>query len=254
MLPPSHIQLMRYFGVMGCSSWFVHFPCAVFSRAARILRTGLLPVLLVGSIAPMFGASRTTPIEGYRIVHVYPHDSSAFTQGLVFADGMLYEGTGLYGRSSIRMEDLKTGRVLQEHDLPAGYFGEGLTDWKSNLIELTWKSHTGFVYDRFSFRVLRTFTFPWSGWGLTHDSRHLILSDGTATLHILDPKTFKQVGHIKVTDQGKPVRNLNELEYIHGEIYANIWMSNKIARISGDREGSGMDRLARPAAALHAAE
>lgn len=147
-------------------------------------------------------------------------------------NGMLYESTGLKGRSSLRMVDLQSGRVLQKHDLPAQYFGEGLTDWKTNLVQLTWQAHLGFVYDRFSFRVLRTFTYPWEGWGLTHDSRHLILSDGTAVLHLLDPITFRPAGKITVTDQGMPVMNLNELEYIHGEIYANVWQTDRIARIS----------------------
>lgn len=140
---------------------------------------------------PAFCASHKAPVEGYRVVHAYPHNPNAFTQGLVFADGMLYESTGLRGRSSLRMVDVKTGQVLQKHELPAQYFGEGLTDWKSDLIQLTWQAHVGFVYDRFSFRLLRTFTCPWEGWGLTHDRRHLIESDGSATLHLLDPTTFK---------------------------------------------------------------
>ena len=181
---------------------------------------------------PTFGAERAVPTESYRIVHAYPHDPTAFTQGLVFVNGMLYESTGLLGQSSLRMVDLESGHVLQQHDLPAKYFGEGLTDWHSNLIQLTWQSHLGFVYDRFSFRILRTFTYPWEGWGLTHDSQHLILSDGTSVLHLLDPATFKPVGKIQVTAAGRPVLNLNELEYLHGEIYANIWETNRIARIS----------------------
>lgn len=147
-------------------------------------------------------------------------------------DGMLYEGTGLNGRSSIRMVDLMTGRVLQKHDLPENYFGEGLTDWGSDLIELTWQSHIGFVYDRFSFRVIKTFVYEGEGWGLTHDGKHLILSDGSSVLRLLDPVTFQQVGQIAVTDNGAPILNLNELEYIHGEIYANVWQANRIARIS----------------------
>lgn len=165
-------------------------------------------------------------------MHTYPNDASAFTQGLVYVDGMLYEGTGLNGRSSIRMVDLKSGRVLQEHDLPNNYFGEGLTDWGNNLIELTWQSHIGFVYDRFSFRILKTFIYDGEGWGLTHDSKHLILSDGSSTLRLLDPQTFQPVGQIAVTDEGKPVTSLNELEFIHGEIYANVWQTDRIARIS----------------------
>lgn len=130
------------------------------------------------------------------------------------------------------MVDLKTGRVLQQHDLPSQYFGEGLTDWGSTLVELTWQSHIGFVYDRFSFRQLRTFSYSGEGWGLTHDSRHLIMSDGTATLRLLNPETFQKEGEIQVTDHGRPVPYLNELEYVHGEVFANVWQSGKIARIS----------------------
>lgn len=177
-------------------------------------------------------ATHAAPVKGYRVVHAYPHAPTAFTQGLVYVDGMLYEGTGLNGRSSIRMVDLKTGRVLQKHDLPGNYFGEGLTDWGNNLIELTWQSHIGFVYDRFSFRVLRTFIYNGEGWGLTHDSKHLILSDGSSTLRLLDPTSFQPVGQLTVTDNGNPVLNLNELEYVHGEIYANVWQTDRIARIS----------------------
>ncbi len=200
-------------------------------------RTLLPPVLILIFIswvaaASVFAGTRAIPTESYRMVRMYPHDANAFTQGLVFVNGMLYESTGQRGQSSVRMVDLATGRVLQQHDLAANYFGEGLTDWNGQLIQLTWESHTGFVYDTFSFRTLRTFTYPWEGWGLTHDSRHLILSDGTAVLHLLDPATLKPVGEIRVTAEGKPVLNLNELEYIHGEIYANIWETNRIARIS----------------------
>jgi glutaminyl-peptide cyclotransferase len=195
----------------------------------------LLFVLVAISAAPavsVLAATRAIPVESYRIVRAYPHDANAFTQGLVFVNGTLYESTGLRGQSSLRMVDLRSGRVLQKHDLPEKYFGEGLTDWKSQLIQLTWQSHLGFVYDTFSFRIIRTFTYPWEGWGLTHDSRHLILSDGSSVLHLLDPSTFKPVGSIHVTADGQPVLNLNELEYIRGEIYANIWETNRIARIS----------------------
>ncbi len=173
------------------------------------------------------------PTEAYQIVHVYPHDSQAFTQGLICVDGHLYESTGLNGRSSIRMEDLSSGRVLQHYDLPAEYFGEGLTAWGSSLIQLTWKSHKGFVYDRFTFSVLRTFQYEGEGWGLTHDNRQLIMSDGTSYLRFLDPKSFRVTRRIHVTDAaGHPVENLNELEYVRGEIYANVWETDKIVRIS----------------------
>ena len=212
-------------------------PAVATSKNFYRRRTVLLPFLILIFIswvaaASVFAATRAIPTESYRIVHVYPHDATAFTQGLVFVNGMLYESTGLRGQSNLRMVDLASGRMLQKHDLAAKYFGEGLTDWQSHLIQLTWQSHLGFVYDTFSFRTIRTFTYPWEGWGLTHDSRHLILSDGTSVLHLLDPSTFKPVGKIQVTADGQPVMNLNELEYIHGEIYANIWGTNRIARIS----------------------
>jgi glutaminyl-peptide cyclotransferase len=223
---------MQYVGGMR----FLRLTQATLHRLLRS-RTLLLPFLILNFIslvpaASCFAATSSIPVESYRIVHVYPHDATGFTQGLVFVNGMLYESTGLRGQSSLRMVDLATGRALQKHDLAAKYFGEGLTDWRSQLIQLTWQSHLGFVYDTFSFRTLRTFTYPWEGWGLTHDSHHLILSDGTSVLHLLDPSTFKPVGKIQVTADGQPVQNLNELEYIHGEIYANIWETNRIARIS----------------------
>ena len=176
--------------------------------------------------APAFGA------DTYRIVHTYPHDPHAFTQGLVYVDGHLYESTGRNGQSSLRMIDLETGRVLQEQPVDGKYFAEGLTEWASTLVQLTWETHIGFVYDRFSFRPLRTFSFAGEGWGLTHDGKSLILSDGTPILRFLDPATFKEVRRITVKDRGKRVKDINELEYVDGQIYANIWHSDRIARIS----------------------
>jgi glutaminyl-peptide cyclotransferase len=175
----------------------------------------------------------SAPADTYQVVHTYPHDPHAFTQGLIYVDGHLYESTGLEGRSSLRMVDLSTGNVLQKHDLPAEYFGEGLTDWGSTLIQLTWTSHEAFVYDRGSFSLQRTLSYDGEGWGLTHDDTQLILSDGTSDLRFLDPKTFRVMRRIHVVeDSGHPVANLNELEYIHGEIYANIWETDEIVRIS----------------------
>ena len=170
--------------------------------------------------------------DGYRVVHAYPHDAQAFTQGLVYVDGHLYESTGLNGQSTLREDDLETGRVIREVNVPSQYFAEGLTNWGDTLIQLTWKAHVAFVYDRATFRLLRTFHCPWEGWGLTQDGRHLILSDGSDTIHFLNPETFAEVRSVRVTDHGKPVTELNELEYIHGEIYSNVWMTDKIARIS----------------------
>ncbi len=176
--------------------------------------------------------SAANAADSYRVVHTYPHDPRAFTQGLIYVDGHLYESTGLNGRSTLRMDDLETGRTLQTQSLDTQYFGEGLTDWGSTLIQLTWQAHIAFVYDRFSFRLLRTLPYAGEGWGLTHDAAHIILSDGTAKLRFLDPKTFKQVRTIEVTENGNPVINLNELEFIHGQIYANIWYTDRIIRIS----------------------
>ena len=181
--------------------------------------------------------------DGYQIVHTYPHDPKAFTQGLIYVDGHLYESTGLNGRSSLRMVNLTSGDVLQKHDLPQEYFGEGLTDWDSTLIQLTWTSHIAFVYDRFSFSLQRMFHYDGEGWGLTHDQTNLILSDGTSYLQFLDPKSFRVVRRLHVVDDsGHPVENLNELEYIHGEIYANVWQTDEIVRIS-PRSGKLLGRI-----------
>ncbi|HKW18216.1 MAG TPA: glutaminyl-peptide cyclotransferase [Terriglobales bacterium] len=178
-------------------------------------------------------SAQTAPTISYQVIHVYPHDANAFTQGLVYVDGHLFESTGLKGRSSVRMVDLQTGHVLQEHDLPQAYFGEGLTDWGSSLVQLTWRSGIAFVYDRFSFKAQRTFNYKGEGWGLTHDETALIMSDGGSILRFLNPKSFREIRRLSVRDaDGRAVERLNELEYLHGEIYANIWYSDKIARIS----------------------
>ena len=173
-----------------------------------------------------------TPVYSYEIVNVYPHDASAFTEGLVFADGVLYEGTGLHGSSSLRQVELATGRVLKEYRVPAQYFGEGITLWNDTLIQLTYQSHLGFVYDKDSFALSRTFSYPTEGWGLTHGGTHLIMSDGTAALYSLDPGSFEVVNRLEVTDRGTAIAQLNELEYIKGTIYANVWPTNRIAMIS----------------------
>ena len=165
-------------------------------------------------------------------MHTYPHDPHAFTQGLIFADGHLYESTGQYGQSSLRMVDLETGHVLQSVPVDAHYFAEGLAAWSSTLVQLTWQNHTAFVYDRFSFRLLHTLSYPGEGWGLTSDGKALILSDGTPNLRFLDPATFHELRRISVTDHGKPIDQLNELEFVRGEIYANVWHSDRIARIA----------------------
>jgi glutamine cyclotransferase len=177
-------------------------------------------------------ASLVHAADTYRVIHTYPHDPHAFTQGLVFVDGHLYESTGLNGQSSLRMVDLDTGRVLQKQSVDSKYFAEGLTAWDSTLVQLTWESHTALIYDRFSFRMLRTLSYSGEGWGLTQDGKALILSDGTDTLRFFDPATFHEVRRVTVKDRGKPVTEINELEYVHGQIYANIWHSDRIARIA----------------------
>lgn len=192
-----------------------------------VLRSFAMAMLLFFAVGNLAHAA-----DGYRVIHAYPHDSQAFTQGLIYLDGHLYESTGLNGQSTLREEDLETGRVLKEVSVPSEYFAEGLTNWGDSLIQLTWKSHVAFVYDRASFRLLRTLHYPWEGWGLTQDGRHLILSDGSDTLHFLNPETLAEVRSVRVTDKGSPLKELNELEYIHGVIYANVWMTDKIARIS----------------------
>jgi glutamine cyclotransferase len=166
------------------------------------------------------------------MVNAFPHDSSAFTQGLAFCDGYLYEGTGLNGCSSIRRVDLATGKVLQKHDLPWKYFGEGITIWGDKLIQLTWTSHIGFIYDRRSFSQQSSFSYSTAGWGLTHDGARFILSDGSDALYFRDSNTFAERGRIHVTDGGVPVSDLNELEFVRGEIWANVWRQYRIARIS----------------------
>jgi glutaminyl-peptide cyclotransferase len=193
-------------------------------------RRALLAFCLLSVWTAPFASAQ--PADGYQIVHAYPHDAQAFTQGLIYLDGHLYESTGLKGQSSLRMEDLESGRILAFQDVPSQYFAEGLTDWGNTLIQLTWQNHTALVYDRATFRLLHTIPYAGEGWGLTQDGKSLILSDGSATLHFLDPETLHEIRHVTVKDHGDPVKQLNELEFIHGEIYANIWYSDRIARIS----------------------
>jgi glutaminyl-peptide cyclotransferase len=169
---------------------------------------------------------------GYRVVNTYPHDRFAFTQGFEYRDGFLYEGTGVIGRSSVRKVDLASGRIVQRYELPQPYFGEGITVLNQQLLELTWQSQTGFVYDKSSFKVQRSFNYPGEGWGLTNDGKQIYMSDGTAQIRVLDPATLKELRRITVTDAGKPVVMLNELEWVRGEIYANVWQTDRIARIS----------------------
>ena len=167
----------------------------------------------------------------YKIINTFPHDREAFTQGLAFEDGVLYEGTGREGRSELRKIELETGSVLQTRKLPDEFFGEGITVYGDNIIQLTYLSNIGFVYKKDTFELLREFNYPTAGWGITNDGKHLIMSDGTLKLYFLDPKTFEQVRQIEVYDRGVSVWGLNELEYVKGQIYANVWPTERIARI-----------------------
>jgi len=172
------------------------------------------------------------PEYSYEVVHSYPHDPQAYTQGLFYLDGILYESTGLEGQSSIRKVRLETGEVLQKRDIPEQYFGEGIINWKNRLLELTWKSEKGFIYDLATFSLQRDFEYPGQGWGLTTDGKRIIMSDGTAELRFWDPETLRETGRIAVTDDAGPVRELNELEWVKGEVYANVYTTDRIARIN----------------------
>jgi glutaminyl-peptide cyclotransferase len=169
---------------------------------------------------------------GYRVVHVYRHDASAFTQGLEYRGGYLYEGTGLRGRSTLRKENLETGETLEEVRLAPEFFGEGITVINEQILQLTWQSHIGFVYDQASFRKLRTFGYTGEGWGLANDGRTIYMTDGSAQIRCLDPMSLGETRRITVHDGRTPVTELNELECIRGEIYANVWHSWRIARIA----------------------
>ena len=199
---------------------------AVVAATTIILGTGR---------APGFAAWQTPaaalPIYTYTVSHTYPHDRDAFTQGLQFVDGILYEGTGLNGRSSIRKTRVETGEVLQIRNVPQQYFGEGITIWNKELFQLTYQSGVAFAYDAQSFAPTRSFKYTGEGWGLTHDQNSLIMSDGSEYLRFLDPATFAERRRLQVTAAGKPLKNLNELEYVKGEIFANIWQTDYIARI-----------------------
>ncbi len=193
-------------------------------------RRALLTTLAATAITPW--AAAATPVQGFKVAHTYPHDPDAFTQGLFFHDGFLYEGTGLRGRSSIRKVELETGKVLQQVDLPGEVFGEGITLWGDRIIGLTWQEGVAFVLDLKTFKLWRKFNYAGEGWGLTHNDKELIMSDGTPELRFLDPLSFKELRRVKVTADGRPIDELNELEWVDGEVYANIWQTDRIARIN----------------------
>jgi glutamine cyclotransferase len=202
----------------------------------RALKWSIALVLVAAAVGLAAWAQLATHREPgeatFKVVAAYPHDRNAFTQGLTVDHGMLYEGTGQYGASTIRRVDLKTGRVEKQRSIDPSYFGEGITILNGLLYQLTWQSGVGIVYDADSFAVRRTFRYEGEGWGLTHDGKRLIMSDGSPTLRFLDPMTLEVVGTLEVRDGQTPVTRLNELEYIDGEIWSNVWYDDRIARIS----------------------
>ena len=214
-------------------------------RYSRRVRTFLISNHRPGRRrAPLFGlvllfcglsagnpVGAAVPVYDYEIVHTYPHDATAFTEGLFFLDGFLYESTGLEQHSTIRKVRIETGAVVQRLEIPPEYFGEGIVNWHGRLISLTWKSHIGFVWDLASFKRQGEFHYEGEGWALTQDGRQLIMSDGTPDLRFFNPTTLLETRRLNVTLGGKPVGNLNELEWIKGEIYANVWETNWIVRI-----------------------
>jgi glutamine cyclotransferase len=197
----------------------------------------VLPIVLliagaIGVLMLVNGKSDRAPTLQCQVVNKFPHDPTAYCQGLVYHNGVLYEGTGDEGRSSIRRVDLTTGRIIQRRNLADHMFGEGIAVWGKSVIQLTWKNRVALHYDIDSFELQRTTRYRGEGWGLTHDGSRLIMSDGTATLRFLDPDTFQVKRRLTVRDGRRRIIHLNELEYIDGKIYANIWYQDRIARIS----------------------
>ncbi len=204
-------------------------------RSARQL--GIAFLILVFGLSAIESSARLSrshrlPEYSVKIVHTFPHDENAFTQGLAYRDGFLYEGTGLKGRSSLRKVRLETGEVVQRVDLAPEFFGEGIALLKDEIVQLTWQSQVGFVYSLKDFRLLRQFSYPGEGWGLTNDDHEIFMSDGTSDIRVMDSNTFAEKRRFTVHDGSTPIKELNELEFVEGEIFANVWQTDRIARIS----------------------
>ena len=198
----------------------------------RWLLIGIAVLLVGGGVAWALVQRRAPPVYGFQVLNAYPHDPKAYTQGLVFEDGFLYEGTGKTGQSTLRKVELETGRVIQSHALSSQLFGEGITILDGRIYQLTWRKGLAIVYDKKTFGEIARFRYSGEGWGLTNDGESLIMSNGTATLQFRDPKTFRIQRRLVVHSQGRNLSRLNELEYIEGEILANVWYQDYIARIS----------------------
>ena len=196
---------------------------------SRLLHHYFFVAVLGLVCSPALGA---VPVFGYQVVAKFPHSTANYTEGFFYLNGLFYEGTGLQGHSEVLAIEPETGKALQHVDVPSPYFGEGIVDWGPNILEWTWQSHTGFVLDRFSLRTMKEFHYTGEGWGMTRTDKELITSDGSSTLRFRNPETFAETRHIVVKDGSTPIEQLNELEYIKGEIYANVWHSDRIARIS----------------------
>lgn len=204
---------------------------AILAGAAPIVSAPVAPSSAAQQAADTPALPAVPPTEAAAVLTTYPHDARAFTQGLFFSEGRLFESTGQHGESAVREVDLATGKVKREVRLPAEYFGEGSTGWGKTIVSLTWQHGKGFRWDRDSFRKLGEFAYTGEGWGLTQDGESLILSDGSSELRFLDPETMAERKRVTVTWRGQPVRQINELEYVRGEVLANIWHSDLIVRI-----------------------
>jgi glutaminyl-peptide cyclotransferase len=206
------------------------------TRTVRAIAVLALLSIVGGSRVPTHASSRSqtksAPVLSYVVVNTFPHDPAAFTQGLVYRDGHLFESTGLKGQSSLRKVTLETGAVVDRRVIDKRYFAEGLTDWGNRLLQLTWETNIGFVYDLATFAPISTFTYTGEGWGLTHDTSRLIMSDGTSALRFLNPSTQRELSRITVKDGDRPIERLNELEFVKGEVYANVWLTDRIAIIA----------------------
>lgn len=208
-------------------------PPALATASAAMPAKTAVPVKDVPPTPAAASAARAKiPTYTYEVVRTYPHDPGAFTQGLFYLNGFLYESTGLEGRSTVRKESLETGQVLLKYTLSPEFFGEGITVWGNRLVSLTWKHHFGYVFDLNTFAVERRYSYEGEGWGLTHNDKEIILSDGTPELRFLDPQSLLETHRVKVTAYGKPIDQLNELEWVKGEVFANIWQTDRIARIN----------------------
>jgi glutaminyl-peptide cyclotransferase len=195
--------------------------------AALALALSALGLVVLGAVP----AKAAVPVYGYTVVHTYPHDPGAFTEGLFYLNGALYESTGLEGKSGVRKVQLATGKVLQQRPLDKKYFGEGIIAWKGKLVQLTWQTEIGFTYDLTSFKPRSEFHYQGEGWALTTDGHRIIMSDGTPQLRFLNPETLAETGRLDVTFNGRPLPMINELEWVKGEIFANVWQTNFIVRI-----------------------